>query len=40
MKYMGWSRIDLNNAYEDDIDVIYELIEEEAQERERKKYQH
>lgn len=38
MKYMRWSRIDLDNAYNEDIDAILEIIEEEALERERQKH--
>lgn len=39
MKYMGWSRFDLDNCFEDDYLAILEIIEEEAQERERRKFQ-
>lgn len=37
MKWMGWSRFDLENAYPEDIDAIIELIgEEQAAFRQRK----
>lgn len=38
MKYMRWSRIDLDNCFLEDYEAILEIIDEEAKEAERKKF--
>ena len=33
MKYMGWSRQDFDRAYPEDIEAIWQLMQEEADAR-------